>query len=113
MRGRTEARGHLKVNPGLFDEVRADVARLLGEDVPVANMNGRPPGNLRGTKVKESDTSDTILSRLKRDDPDMAQQVISGFYVQFLSHLSRPATMRSQRGHHGGQEQPNPPASGW
>ena len=69
---------HLPVNPGLFDEVRSKVARLLGEDVPVANANGRPPGNLRGTKVKESDTSDTILSRLKRDDPDMARRVIAG-----------------------------------
>ena len=70
---------HLPVNPGLFDEVRSKVARLLGEDVPVANANGRPKGNMSATHVRQDEkTADSILARLKRDDPDMARRVIAG-----------------------------------
>ena len=77
VKGRTEARGHLTVNPGLFDEVRSKVARLLGEDVPVATSLTGAAAKGSATPVRNHD-ADSILSRLKRDDPGMARQVIAG-----------------------------------
>ena len=59
-------------------DVASAVERAWRDEVPAANRNGRPIQNLRGTKVKESDTSDTVLARLKRDDPETAQKVING-----------------------------------
>lgn len=62
----------------LFDDVRSTVARLLGEDVPVANAVGRPEGKGGDTTIDEKNDVGHILSRLKRDDPAMARRVIAG-----------------------------------
>ena len=78
VKGRTEARGHLTVNPGLFEKVRNDVAGLLGEDVPAERPVGRPPQSKGATPTFEQKGADGILARLKRDDPDMARRVIDG-----------------------------------
>lgn len=64
-------------------DVASAVERAWRDEVPAANASGevgrgRPIDRSRGTRPITSDTSDTVLARLKRDDPDMAQQVING-----------------------------------
>lgn len=62
-------------DPETADRVDA----LLKGEIPAANRNGANQyGGSRGTRPITSDTSDTILARLKRDDPDTAQKVITG-----------------------------------
>jgi hypothetical protein len=52
---------------------------LLLEQLPEAGPVGRPStGNLRVTKLKETDTSQTVLQRLRRHRPDLAERVIAG-----------------------------------
>jgi hypothetical protein len=56
---------------------------LLYEEKPEApdRLPGRPPENMRGTHIKgqpQTDTADRIVRRLKRDDPALAADVISG-----------------------------------
>lgn len=77
--------GCLDASPVILDRVRGSVARLLREEVPVANKNGavgrgRPSDRPSGTwpTGDGNASADSILARLKRDDPDMAQAVIDG-----------------------------------
>lgn len=69
---------------GQSDEAIArDIERVWRDEVPVAHKNGEV-GNGRsssgGTRATQNDgfTADSILARLKRDNPDLAQQVING-----------------------------------
>ncbi len=61
---------------------KADASRvrqLIREGIAPAATPGRPEkGNVRDTNIDQSDTADYIVARLKRDDPDLAQQVIDG-----------------------------------
>lgn len=67
-----------------IEPVDKDVAERLRrawrEDVaPALKSAGRPVANSRATGItQESDTADSILARLKRDDPITAQAVIDG-----------------------------------
>ena len=62
-------------DPETADRVDA----LLKGEIPAAKANGRPKGNMGGTHVRQDEkTADSILARLKRDDPDTAQKVITG-----------------------------------
>lgn len=69
---------------GWVREHDADAAGLIektwNKEVPAAKSEkGRTPDNARATGIStHDDTADSILSRLKRDDPDMAQQVVNG-----------------------------------
>lgn len=80
VKGRTEARGHLTVNPGLFEKVRKSVEKLLKLDVAASadhGANQHTPedyGNHTASQHSEVGT----LRRLKRDHPHVAQRVIAG-----------------------------------
>lgn len=69
---------------GWVREHDADAAGLIektwNKEVPAAKSEkGRTPGNAGGTRISTHEkTADSILARLKRDDPDMAQQVVNG-----------------------------------
>ncbi|MGX6451006.1 hypothetical protein [Brevibacterium paucivorans] len=64
--------------------IAQDIERVWRDEVPVArSAKGGPiPGSPKsgGTRVSnvEGLTADSILARLKRDNPELAQQVISG-----------------------------------
>ncbi len=63
-------------------KLRRDVERLLKEQIAPVLPNGgdrRSAGfQLRGTKLVESDTAEHTVARLKRDDPTLAERVVSG-----------------------------------
>lgn len=68
---------------GLIESVDARVAenakRLWLGETPTAGELGSNQHGSRGTgSTQKSDTADAILARLKRDHPDLAQQVIDG-----------------------------------
>lgn len=67
---------------GLVESVDAGVAenakRLWLGEAPTANSVGRPSDKGGGTTIKEKNDTDHVLARLKRDHPDLAQQVIDG-----------------------------------
>nr|WLJ25508.1 MAG: hypothetical protein [Corynebacterium phage HS01] len=67
---------------GLVESVDTRVAenakRLWLGETPTANGVGRPSGNGGVTTIKEKNDTNHILARLKRDHPDLAQQVIDG-----------------------------------
>lgn len=63
----------------LFADVRAGVEKAVKGEVPVANRNGtnqHRESGLSATQAKND--ADSILARLKRDDPTLAQQVVDG-----------------------------------
>lgn len=57
-----------------------EVRRMLAEDVePQRSARGGPiPSNCCDTTVSEQRDATYVLARLKRDDPDLARQVIDG-----------------------------------
>jgi hypothetical protein len=56
--------------------MREQVRRLLDEDIPKANQ---PGGNVRQVSAtQEKRNADAITARLKRDDPELAEQVMAG-----------------------------------
>lgn len=58
-------------------ELRRIVEQLLDEDIPAANSPGNPHDvNVSGTQDKRD--SAATVSRLKRDDPVLAERVVSG-----------------------------------
>jgi hypothetical protein len=67
-------------------DIESLVRQLLLEEIPAAMMHGDGPGRghtekrLRGTKsfLPESDTSDRVVARLRRDDPELAERVVRG-----------------------------------
>lgn len=63
-----------------MDAMRATVRQLLSEEVEPARAVGRPDGttNVRATNIRASDTTDYVLARLKRDDPNLAERVVRG-----------------------------------
>lgn len=67
-------------DPGLAKRVEAEWKR----EIPSANVNGgsRKANQPRDTRLMTpaagSDTSERVLSRLKRDDPDLAEKVVNG-----------------------------------
>lgn len=67
---------------GLVESVDAGVAenakRLWLGEAPTANSVGRPSDKGGGTTIKEKNDTDHVLARLKRDHPELAQQVIDG-----------------------------------
>lgn len=67
---------------GQSDEgIAKDIERVWRDEVPVARESaGRPAGNESGTCItnRGNASADSILARLKRDNPDLAQQVING-----------------------------------
>ena len=69
---------------GQSDEAIArDIERVWRDEVPVARKNGTnqhsSPSGSRGTRpTTKADTADSILARLKRDNPELAQRVING-----------------------------------
>lgn len=63
------------------EELAAAVEKAWREDVaPALKSAGRPSGNPGATRITQNDghTADSILARLKRDDPMTAQAVVSG-----------------------------------
>lgn len=64
--------------------LRGEVARLLAEDVPAAAAHGgeRQTGRAQdGVTILSSgvdNTAEHITARLKRDDPDLAEKVVTG-----------------------------------
>lgn len=62
----------------LFDRVRERVSRAWKEEIAPANKQGRPTENNVARSLSHNDTGDGILARLKRDDPDLAAQVVNG-----------------------------------
>ena len=70
---------------GQSDEsIARDIERVWRDEVPVArNAKGGPipsSPNSGATRVSNAEglTTDSILARLKRDNPDLAEQVING-----------------------------------
>ena len=65
-------------------EMRQRVRELLGIEVPVAESDKGRPVSDKGsatpfiTPRSRNHDAESILARLKRDDPELAQQVISG-----------------------------------
>lgn len=60
-------------------EVAALVEKAWRDEVPAANKNGaNQHTGCGGTSPKMREGSDGILARLKRDDPDLARQVVAG-----------------------------------
>lgn len=62
-------------------ELAQRIAQAWKLEVPAANVNGavgRGRVSSRATRANESDSADAVLSRLKRDDPDLAEEVING-----------------------------------
>ena len=64
---------------GQSDEAIArDIERVWRDEVPAAKESaGRPASNTGGTRISRRDgyTADSILARLKRDNPDLAGRV--------------------------------------
>jgi hypothetical protein len=62
-----------------MDAMRAEVARLVAKDVQPSLPQGRPQKE-RDTfiSVGRPDTKDKVIARLKRDDPALAERVVSG-----------------------------------
>jgi hypothetical protein len=64
--------------------LRAEVKRLLNEDVAQVGPHGFGPGrghteSVRDTNsLERSDTSVRTVARLKRDDPELAERVVKG-----------------------------------
>lgn len=56
------------------------VERAWRDEVPQAkSAKGRTPNNAGGTRISTHEkTADSILARLKRDDPDLARKVVAG-----------------------------------
>ena len=67
---------------GLVESVDATVAeralQLWRCETPTALSVGRPSEKGGGTTIKEKNDTNHVLARLKRDHPDLAQQVING-----------------------------------
>ena len=65
-----------------MDAMRAEVARLIAEDIPAALPWERPTtdSNIdRATNyTAKSDHAEYVVSRLKRDDPALAERVVNG-----------------------------------
>lgn len=66
-----------------MDAMRAEVARLIADDVQPSVRHGEiGGGHLREratfSEVGKSDTKDKVVARLKRDDPALAEQVVNG-----------------------------------
>ncbi|MCW7941629.1 hypothetical protein AAW14_06165 [Streptomyces hygroscopicus] len=63
-----------------MEAMRAEVARLIAEDVIPAQNVGRPEAtsNVHATNINRSDSSEYVVARLKRDDPDLAERVVNG-----------------------------------
>lgn len=63
-----------------MDAMRATVRQLLKEEIAPARPVGRPDeeANLRATNIKTSDTTEYVVARLKRDDPELADRVVRG-----------------------------------
>jgi hypothetical protein len=65
-----------------FKSAAIEVRRMLREEVqPAAPQSGGRPSNLSDTKVtaqQEAQDAQAIVARLKRDDPALAAQVVSG-----------------------------------
>ena len=61
-------------------DVASAVERAWREEVPAANTHGgdRRAEQRHGMTLNHRERADSILARLKRDDPDMAQKVING-----------------------------------
>lgn len=67
-----------------MNEMRKRVNELLGDEIPEATRDeGRPVSNKGSTtplitpRIREHNAA-SIIARLKRDDPELAQQVVSG-----------------------------------
>jgi len=65
------------------DESAAEaVERAWRGEIPAARKQGRPLSsydNVGGTNVRDqANQADHVLARLKRDDPDLAEQVVAG-----------------------------------
>jgi len=54
--------------------------RLYRGDIKESRTAGRPPINERGTfiSVGRPDSAEKVVARLKRDDPELAERVVSG-----------------------------------
>ena len=67
---------------GQSDEsIARDIERVWRDEVPARIKHGsnqHSKAGVRGTNSSKSDTADSILARLKRDNPDLAQRVING-----------------------------------
>lgn len=62
-------------------ELAKQIETVWKSEVPAANVNGgdRRSEQFSGTELKPNrETADAITARLKRDDPDLAAQVING-----------------------------------
>ncbi len=68
--------------PEFTAAVEPDVQSLIRGEVSAAGRVGRPAsGNVRNTHVSgggEPDTATRALRRLKRDNPELAEQVVAG-----------------------------------
>lgn len=65
----------------MFKAAAEQVRRMLRDDIPAArDAKGGPiPVNARVTSVStHEDTAQTVVARLKRDDPALAAQVVEG-----------------------------------
>ncbi|MFD0902362.1 hypothetical protein [Actinomadura sediminis] len=60
-----------------MDAMRAEVERLIAEEIPEALPVGRPTEKHCDTNIKP-DRVEHIVARLKRDDPALAEQVVNG-----------------------------------
>lgn len=63
-----------------MEAMRAEVARLIADDVQPVLPQGRPAGNDRkhcDTNIKP-DRVEHVIARLKRDDPALAERVVNG-----------------------------------
>lgn len=70
---------------GQSDEsIARDIERVWRDEVPTSGKHGGDRksavsnNQAGGTSLKEGYTADSILARLKRDNPDLAQRVIRG-----------------------------------
>jgi hypothetical protein len=65
-----------------MDAMRAEVARLISDEVPAALPWERPTADSNKDRATnytaKSDRAEYVVSRLKRDDPELAERVVNG-----------------------------------
>lgn len=66
------------LSASMFKAAAADVRRMLAEDVQPVGAKPGPSGNVGDANNSQENNATYVLARLKRDRPDLADQVVAG-----------------------------------